>query len=66
MLDNQDINTILEKLENLEDEELAVELLNFFLTLTSHCPMKNGKRNVMKLKIESMQSSLVYMIYNQL
>lgn len=30
MLDNQDINTILEKLENLEDEELAVELLKEF------------------------------------
>jgi len=30
MLDNQDINTILEKLENLEDEELAVELLREF------------------------------------
>lgn len=30
MLDNQDINEILEKLENLEDEELAVELLREF------------------------------------
>lgn len=30
MLDNQDINAILEKLENLEDEELAVELLKEF------------------------------------
>ena len=30
MLDNQEINTILEKLENLEDEELAVELLREF------------------------------------
>lgn len=30
MLDNQDINSILEKLENLEDEELAVELLKEF------------------------------------
>lgn len=30
MLDNQEINEILEKLENLEDEELAVELLREF------------------------------------
>lgn len=30
MLDNQEINSILEKLENLEDEELAVELLREF------------------------------------
>ena len=30
MLDNQDINEILEKLENLEDEELSVELLREF------------------------------------
>lgn len=30
MLDNQEINEILEKLENLEDEELAVELLKEF------------------------------------
>lgn len=30
MLDNQDINNILEILENLEDEELAVELLREF------------------------------------
>lgn len=30
MLDNQEINEILEKLENLDDEELAVELLREF------------------------------------
>lgn len=30
MLDNQEISEILEKLENLEDEELAVELLKEF------------------------------------
>lgn len=30
MLDNQEINTILEILENLNDEELAVELLKEF------------------------------------
>ena len=30
MLDNQEINNILEILENLEDEELAVELLKEF------------------------------------
>lgn len=30
MLDNKEINEILEKLENLEDEELAVELLKEF------------------------------------
>ena len=30
MLDNQEINNILEILENLEDEELAVELLREF------------------------------------
>lgn len=30
MIDNQDLNKILEKLENLEDEELAVELLRDF------------------------------------
>lgn len=30
MLDNQELNEILEKLENLEDEELAVKLLKEF------------------------------------
>ena len=30
MLDNQEINQLLEKLENLEDEELAVKLLKEF------------------------------------
>lgn len=30
MLDNQEINVLLEILENLEDEELAVELLKEF------------------------------------
>jgi hypothetical protein len=30
MLDNKEINEILEKLENLDDEELAVELLGEF------------------------------------
>ncbi len=30
MLDNQDLNKILEILENLEDEELAVKLLKDF------------------------------------
>jgi hypothetical protein len=30
MLDNQEINELLEKLENLEDEVLAVELLKEF------------------------------------
>lgn len=30
MLDNQEINVILEILENLDDEELAVELLKEF------------------------------------
>lgn len=30
MIDNSELNRILEKLENLEDEELAVELLREF------------------------------------
>lgn len=30
MLDNQEVNAILEKLENLDDEPLAVELLREF------------------------------------
>lgn len=39
MLDNKDINVILEKLENMEDEELAVELLMEF----NSCSGKLGK-----------------------
>jgi hypothetical protein len=39
MLDNQEINAILEKLENMEDEELAVELLREF----NACSSKLGK-----------------------
>jgi hypothetical protein len=39
MLDNKDINAILEKLENMEDEELAVELLREF----NSCSGKLGK-----------------------
>lgn len=35
MLDNQEINFILEKLENLEDEKLAVQLLAKFNKLTA-------------------------------
>lgn len=35
MLDNREINEVLEKLESLEDEHLAVELLKEFNRLTS-------------------------------
>jgi patatin-like phospholipase/acyl hydrolase len=36
MLDNKEINEILEKLENLEDEVLAVELLKEFNSASKH------------------------------
>jgi hypothetical protein len=36
MLDNLEINEILEKLETLEDEELAVELLKEFNDSSKH------------------------------
>ena len=39
MFDNQEINSILEKLESLEDEKLAVELLKEF----NACSGKLGK-----------------------
>lgn len=35
MIENNEINRILEKLENLEDEELAVELLKEFNSASS-------------------------------
>lgn len=35
MLDNHEINLILEKLENMDDEELAVKLLSEFNKLTA-------------------------------
>jgi hypothetical protein len=39
MIDNNELNQILEKLENLEDEELAVELLREF----NHASSELGK-----------------------
>lgn len=39
MLDNHEVNQILEKLETLEDEQLAVELLKEF----NACSSKLGK-----------------------
>ncbi|MFA6236158.1 MAG: hypothetical protein WC635_02430 [Bacteriovorax sp.] len=35
MIDNNDLNSVLEKLENLEDEVLAVELLKEFNSASS-------------------------------